>query len=73
MIRARIPSLENIKYFSDGAAGQYKNYKNMLNLTCHNQDFDVNAEWHFFATSHGKSPCDGIGGTVKRLATSVPY
>ena len=22
-----------------------------------------------FATSHGKSPCDGIGGTVKRLVT----
>jgi len=22
----------------------------------------------FFATSHGKSPCDGIGGTVKREA-----
>ena len=21
----------------------------------------------FFATSHGKSPCDGIGGTVKRV------
>ena len=26
------------------------------------------AEWHFFATSHGKGPCDGVGGTVKRLA-----
>ena len=23
----------------------------------------------FFATSHGKSPCDGIGGTMKRLVT----
>ena len=23
----------------------------------------------FFATSHGKSPCDGIGGTVKQLVT----
>ena len=23
--------------------------------------------WNFFATSHGKSTCDGIGGTVKRL------
>ena len=23
--------------------------------------------WSFFATSHGKSPCDGIGGTIKRL------
>ncbi len=24
--------------------------------------------WHFFATSHGKGVCDGIGGTIKRLA-----
>ena len=32
----------------------------------HKRDFDVAAEWHFFATSHGKSACDGIGGTVKR-------
>ena len=23
----------------------------------------------FFATSHGKTPCDGIGGTVKQLVT----
>ncbi|KAE8741782.1 hypothetical protein FOCC_FOCC012690 [Frankliniella occidentalis] len=32
-------------------------------------DFGVAAEWHFHATSHGKGPCDGIGGTIKRLAT----
>ena len=25
--------------------------------------------WSFFASSHGKSPCDGIGGTVKRLTS----
>ena len=25
----------------------------------------------FLATSHGKGPCDGIGGTVKRLATKA--
>ena len=33
-------------------------------------DFDgIDDEWHFFfATSHGKWPCDRIGGTVKRLA-----
>ena len=36
-------------------------------------DFDgIDAEWHFFfATSHGKGPCDGIGGTVKRLAAKA--
>ncbi|MFZ2538857.1 MAG: hypothetical protein WAX04_08135, partial [Oscillospiraceae bacterium] len=29
--------------------------------------FGLSAKWHFFATSHGKSPCDGVGGTIKRL------
>ena len=43
------------------------NCKNFLNLCYHEEDFGVKAEWHFFATSHGKSPCDGIGGTIKRL------
>ena len=57
-----------IYYFSDGAAAQYKNCKNFVNLTMHDADFGVKAEWHFFATAHGKSPCDGIGGTLKRLA-----
>jgi hypothetical protein len=31
----------------------------------------VPVEWHFFATSHGKSACDGIGGTLKRLAAKA--
>ena len=39
-----------------------------MNL-CYHKDFGVQAEWHFYATPHGKGPCDGIGGTVKRLAT----
>ena len=28
----------------------------------------MDVEWHFFATSHGKGPSDGVGGTVKRQA-----
>ena len=46
---------------SDGCAGEYKNL----------DDFGVAAEWHFFATSHGKSAAYGIGGTVKRTATKA--
>ena len=30
--------------------------------------FQLDAERIFFATSHGKSPCDGGGGFVKRFA-----
>ena len=57
-----------IYYFSDGAGSQYKNRFNLLNLLCHEVDFGVKAEWHFFATAHGKGACDGIGGCVKRSA-----
>lgn len=66
-VKLHLPQLKNIIYFSDGAAGQYKNCKNFINLCFHEKDFGVKAEWNFFATSHGKSPCDGVGGTVKRL------
>lgn len=59
---------KKIYYFSDGSAAQYKNKKNFLNLCLHLKDFNIEAEWHFSATAHGKGPCDGVGGSVKRLA-----
>lgn len=62
---------ENVRklfYFSDGAGSQYKNKYNFMNLICHRSDFGVDAEWNFFATSHGKGACDGVGGCVKRHA-----
>ena len=62
------PSLKMIKYFSDGCGGQYKNKFNFINLYHHQEDFGIDAEWNFFATSHGKNACDGIGGTLKRSA-----
>ena len=61
--------LSKVHYFSDGCAGQDKNLKIFLNLCLHNSDFGVKREWNFFATSHGTSPCDGIGRSVKRLVT----
>ena len=30
--------------------------------------FEIKAEWHFFAKSHGKNACDRVGRTLKRLA-----
>ena len=28
----------------------------------HKKDFGMQAEWHFYAISHGKNGCDGVGG-----------
>ena len=67
-LKKQCSTITKIIYFSDGAASQYKNRKNFLNLCNHQADFGIEAEWHFSATSHGKSACDGLGGTVKRLA-----
>ena len=67
-IHTVLPHVTKILYFSDGCGGQYKNYKKFINLCLHKEDFGISAEWVFFATSHGKSPCDGIGGSVKRHA-----
>ena len=39
-----------------------------MNLLNHKKDFGIEAEWHFFAISHGKGACDGIGGCIKRNA-----
>ena len=58
-------NISQVFYFTDGCAGQYKNRKNFLNLCRHLEDFQIKAKWCFFATSHGKSPCDGIGRTLK--------
>lgn len=65
-IKKQQPHIKNIYYFTDGCAGQYKNRFNFSNISKHFTDFGLECEWHFFATSHGKSSCDGIGGTVKR-------
>lgn len=55
-------NISKICYFSDGAASQYKNKFNFMNHLKHEEDFGISAQWNFFATSHGKGACDGIGG-----------
>ena len=70
-LRQAAYQVTQVIYFSDGCAGQYKNFKNFINLCHHLEDFGIPAEWHFFATSHGKDPCDGLGGVVKRQAAKA--
>ena len=65
-LKENLPIVDKIFYFSDGCAERYKNCKNFINLCHHQQNFNMDAEWIFFANSHGKSPCDDVGEFVKR-------
>jgi len=66
LLEKSYPELTEVEYFSDGCGGPYKNFKNFLNLTYHHSDFGMKACWSFFATSHRKSHCDGIGSSMKQ-------
>lgn len=67
-MKSKFSQILKIIYMTDGAASQYKNKKNFKTMTRHYEEYGITAEWHFHATSHGKGPCDGIGGTLKRKA-----
>ena len=64
-LKINYPYIIILFYFSDRCVGQYKNCKNFIDFSHHLVDFGVDAEWIFCAMSHGKSPCDSIGGFVK--------
>jgi uncharacterized pyridoxal phosphate-containing UPF0001 family protein len=37
----------------------------------HKDVFGMDAKWHFFGMLQGRGACDGIGGTIKRLASKA--
>ena len=45
--------------------------KVLLTFVSTKQTLDLMPNGVFFANSHGKQPCDGIGGTVKRLTAKA--
>ena len=42
-----------------------------INIVHQKNDFGILIESHFRATAHGKGPCDGSGGNLKRLAAKA--
>lgn len=65
-VRSVYPQINKTFIFSDNCAQQFKNKYTLSNLCFFEKDFNLEVEWNFFASSHGKGAMDGIGGTVKR-------
>ncbi|OXA37878.1 hypothetical protein Fcan01_27325 [Folsomia candida] len=64
-LKIDFPFITKLIYVSDGTAAQYKNTHNLMNLLFHRDEYGLEAEWHFTATSHGKSECDAMSAVVK--------
>jgi hypothetical protein len=49
---------------------QYRNkYIHVFDAVANHFDtFGCHVRWNYFDSGHGKGPCDGLGGTSKRIA-----
>lgn len=59
-------TIRKVKIWSDGPSSQFKNKYIAASLRFLENKHNVKIQWNYFATSHGKGPVDGIGGSVKR-------
>ena len=59
--------VKTVSIWSDGPCSQFKNRYIFAGIAHLETRHSVNISWNFFATSHGKGPVDGIGGSVKRF------
>ncbi|XP_062621147.1 uncharacterized protein LOC134282769 [Saccostrea cucullata] len=62
-------NIEKEIQFSDGAPTQYKSKYNFVDMSMCHEDFGFSVEKHFFGSRHGKGPCDGEAGVIKRSAS----
>ena len=63
-----VPELKYIHYLSDSPSSQFRNKHLMYIIAQHDKMFGIPCTWTYFESGHGKGPCDGIGGSSKRLA-----
>ena len=67
-VKERIPEVSQAFCWTDSPTSQFRNKSVFQIISAHENEFGCKASWNYFEAGHGKGPCDGIGGTVKRLA-----
>ena len=67
-----LPDLKCIHYITDSPSSQYRNKSVIKLISQHTRWYEgVLCTWEFLETGHGKGPCDGVGGGVKKAAENA--
>lgn len=63
--------VKKVSVWTDGPSSQFKNkfICNYIGVILPQMFPDYKIEWNYSATSHGKGAVDGLGGTIKRMAS----
>ena len=62
------PDVRVLHYWTDSPSSQYRNRFIFCTVANHKSLYGMEARWNYFESGHGKGPCDGLGGTTKRMA-----
>jgi len=68
LLSAMPNGIQEVRVWTDGPASQFKNRFIVAAMDLLSQRHNIQIRWNYFATSHGKGPVDGVGGTLKRVA-----
>ena len=68
LLKQMNPQTEMIHYWTDGATSQYRNKQILLTVANHKEIYGMSFRWNYFEVGYGKGPCDGLGGTTKKIA-----
>ena len=60
--------IQRVYYVTDGPTSQYRNKMIFWIIANHKRIFKCEGQWHYLEKGHGKGPCDGVGGSLKRDA-----
>lgn len=67
-IKSLNPDVNCFHYWTDSPTSQYRNKIIFNTIANHESKYNISAKWNYWEAGHGKGPCDGLGGTCKRMA-----
>ena len=70
-LRLMFPKVDTIHFISDSPFSQFRN-KTIGYFVAHSERLvKLKATWTWLEAGHGKGPCDGVGGALKKAADNV--
>ena len=67
-LKVKLPRLRRVHFITDSPTSQYRNTTMFHLVATAKKLLGVEVSWTYFEAGHGKGPCDGVGGAVKRIA-----
>lgn len=67
-----LPQLSTVHFISDSPSSQYRNRSMCMMVSMFPSLFNgIMASWSWLESGHGKGPCDGVGGAIKKKADNL--